>query len=115
MGFAFNRCWTGTFKQLMTPTDEVFLEVGVCLFRDHPREDCPEGFFIVFAEIRQRISPRSGGLPGADLGPRRGEMSTRFSRPPAPTLVLTPIVSPPPAAAGRMDGTTKSHDRAAKH
>ena len=82
MGFALNRCWARRFKQLMTPTDEVFLEVGVCIFRNHPREDCPEGFFIVFAEVRQRISPRSGGLPGADLGPRRGEMPMRFSRPP---------------------------------
>jgi len=44
----------------MTPTDEVFLEVGACLFRNHPREDCPEGFLLflprsVRGSVRDRV------------------------------------------------------------
>jgi hypothetical protein len=35
---------------------------------------------IVFAEVRQRISPRSDGLPGTDLGPRFEETSKPANR-----------------------------------
>ncbi len=40
-----NRCQTHVSMQLMTPTVEELLEVGVCFFGDLPRERRARGFF----------------------------------------------------------------------
>ena len=48
MGFAFNCCRIYVSRQLMTPTSEVLLQVGVWFLSDHPREDCPEGFLLAW-------------------------------------------------------------------
>ena len=46
MGFAFNRCQTQSSQQLITPTGEAFLEVGVCFPRPPSGGPAPEVFCL---------------------------------------------------------------------
>jgi hypothetical protein len=85
----------------MTPTNEVFLEVGVRFSATTLGEPPPGGFCWV-RTVQVRI----------DLPSRRGELSMRLSRPLALALAL--IVSPRSAPAQDIAGTVRSYDQAGR-
>ena len=101
MGFASNRCRAEEADQLMTPTNEVFLEVGV-RFSATTLGEPPPGVFCWVRTVQVRI----------DLPSRRGELSMRLSRPLALALAL--IVSPRSAPAQDIAGTVRSYDQAGR-